>query len=86
MEKIRVRVCTGTACFVMGASDILLLNESLPEDVRERVALEGAPCLGMCHAGTKGRAPFVSVNGEMIESATLPVVMDKVMEIASAEH
>ena len=27
MKKIKVSICTGTACFVMGASEIMLLEE-----------------------------------------------------------
>jgi len=85
-EKIKVVICSGTACFVMGASDILLLEESLSAELRERVIVEGSTCLGMCKDGTLGKAPFVTINGELLTSATLPDVIARIQELTNAEH
>ena len=41
MKKIKVSICTGTACFVMGASEILLLEENLSPEVAQYVEIEG---------------------------------------------
>ena len=35
MEKIKVSICTGTACFVMGASEMMLLEDELPDSLKE---------------------------------------------------
>ena len=83
-EKIKVVICSGTACFVMGASDILLLEENLSEELRDRVIVEGSTCLGMCKDGHMGKAPFVTVNGELLTSATLPDVLARIEELANA--
>lgn len=83
-EKIKVVICSGTACYVMGASEILLLEESLPEELKSRVEIEGATCLGFCKDSKNGKAPFVSVNGELIAGATLPNVLMKIQECADA--
>lgn len=83
-EKIKVIICSGTACYVMGASEILLLEESLPEELKSRVEIEGATCLGFCKDSKNGKAPFVSVNGELIAGATLPNVLMKIQECADA--
>ena len=40
MEKIKVSICTGTACFVMGSSEIMLIEEKLPEDLKDKVEVE----------------------------------------------
>ncbi len=85
-DKIKVVVCSGTACFVMGASDILLLEENLPEDLQGRVELEGANCLGYCKDGANGKAPYVTVNGELISGATVLSVMNKIREIVYVKH
>ena len=37
MKKIKVSICTGTACFVMGASEIMLLEEELSPELKEIV-------------------------------------------------
>ncbi len=85
-EKIKVVICSGTACFVMGASELLLLEENLSESLRSRVEIEGVTCLGFCRDSTLGKAPFVTINGEVIASATLPGVLDRIQEIADAEY
>ena len=71
-EKIKVVICTGTTCFVMGASDILLLEDSLPADLRGKVEIEGSTCLGMCRDGMNGKAPFVSVDGDVMPNDPIP--------------
>ncbi|MBE6345545.1 MAG: hypothetical protein E7063_07700 [Spirochaetaceae bacterium] len=81
MEKIKVSICTGTACFVMGASEIILLEEELPEELKDRVEVEGVTCFEECKTHENGKAPFVKVNGEIISEATLPKVLDKIREL-----
>lgn len=84
-EKIKVVVCSGTACFVMGASDLLLLEENLPEDLQGKIELEGSNCLDYCKDPANGKAPFVTVNGELIAGATYLSVVDKIREIVNAK-
>lgn len=80
MEKIKVSICTGTACYVMGASELLLLGESLPVELRDAVEIEGIPCIEECRGITEKRPPYVKVNGELIESATLQTIISKIEE------
>lgn len=82
MKKIKVSICTGTACYVMGASEILLLEESLSEDLKEMVEIEGITCLEKCKNTECGKTPFVLVNDEVIADATLSKILDKIMELA----
>ena len=83
-KKITVNICAGTACFVMGSSDILLLEEHLPDPLKGAVDIQGSTCLGYCKSGENGKAPFVVVNGELISSATLSSVISKIQEIVDA--
>ncbi|GAB1432158.1 hypothetical protein MASR2M29_07830 [Spirochaetota bacterium] len=83
-KKIRVLVCTGTACFVMGASDILLLEENLPEELKNRVELEGASCLGHCKNSSHGKAPFVMIDDELVSNASVLSVVARIRELADA--
>ncbi len=82
--KIKVVICSGTACYVMGASDILLLEEELPQALREMVEIEGVTCLGYCKDAKAGKAPFVTIDGEVMASATLPKVMARIRELTDA--
>ncbi len=83
-DTIKVVICSGTACYVMGASDILLLEEELPASLRERVQIEGCTCLGYCKDSGRGKAPFVEIDGVVMSSATLPKVIARIRELADA--
>lgn len=84
MEKTKVVICTGTHCYVMGASELLLLPEQLPEHLKDKVEIEGRTCMELCkHNGKdsgQGKAPFVMIDDEIIESATLQSVISKLEE------
>lgn len=82
MEKIKVSICTGTACFVMGASEIMLLEDELPEELKGKVEIEGITCFEKCKNADCGKAPFVKVNEEIIPEASLPKVLEKIQELA----
>jgi NADH:ubiquinone oxidoreductase subunit E len=66
----------------MGASELLLLEEMLPENLKDKVEIEGVTCLERCkNTGIgKNKAPFVLVDGELIESATVQSVLAKIEE------
>lgn len=90
-KKIEVQICTGTTCYVMGASDILTLEDYLPEALKDSVEISGATCLGLCKtdysaegkkSSKKYKPPFVKVCGKLIERASL----DKVLEAVNAEY
>lgn len=83
MRKIKVSICTGTACFVMGASEIMLLEEELSPELREIVEIEGVTCLELCKNSEYGKAPFVKVNDEVLSQATLPLVLEKINQLAN---
>ena len=80
MKKIKVSICTGTACYVMGASELLLLEEKLPEALKDKVEIEGAMCLGMCKDSKNGKSPFVLVDNELISNASIETVLEKIFE------
>lgn len=79
-DMLTVIICSGTACFVMGGSELLLLEDELPEAWRGRVRVEASPCLGFCRDRTCGRAPFVTIDGEVLAGATLPSLLARIGE------
>ena len=80
-KEISVQICTGTTCYVMGASDLLTLEDHIPQNQSYTVRISGSTCLGLCKE-TKLKPPFVRVCGKTIEKATI----DKVLEAITAEY
>lgn len=82
MEKIKVDVCLGTTCFVMGGSHLQELTEILPRKYGDKVEVNGSTCLKMCSNNTEySKAPYVRVNDEIISEATTEKVVEKINEI-----
>lgn len=79
-KRIRVVVCGGTACHLLGGTGLQLLSEALPEAARERVEVVGSPCLDLCRCRTGRRPPFVQIDGEEVAAATVDEVLDRVQE------
>jgi len=81
MKKHKVTICTGTACFVMGGSELLLLEEQLPDDLKAITEIEGSPCIGTCKLAEHGKtqsdhAPFVQINGEVMAQANTQKIIE----------
>jgi len=81
MKKHKVTICTGTACFVMGGSELLLLEEELPDDLKAITEIEGSPCSGICnrseYSGAQAdHAPFAQVDGKIIEQASVQKIIE----------
>lgn len=76
-EKIVVKVCLGTTCFVMGSANLQELVEIIPDKYGDRVAVMGSPCLGLCSMDCKfAKAPYVKVDDEVVKDATVEKVLD----------
>ncbi len=87
MEKVKVKICAGTACFVMGAPQIQALEFAAPEDLADKIEVTEVRCMNHCSQG-KGynKGPFVEVNGELIEEATFEKVVAKIREVIQEEE
>ena len=81
MKKHKVTICTGNACFVMGGSELLLLEEELPDDLKAVTEVDGSPCSGICNRPEYGssqadHAPFALVDGKVIEQASIQKIIN----------
>ena len=87
MKKIEVKVCLGTTCFVMGSSNLQELMEIVPKKYPERVEVTGSPCLGLCSINWEySKAPYVKVDNEVIQEATVEKVLAEIeRKLASNE-
>ncbi|NBK23854.1 MAG: hypothetical protein EOM68_17725 [Spirochaetia bacterium] len=82
-EKVSVRICVGTACFVQGGADLLLYNEFLDPIDLANCEIEGVSCLGKCkEADSKQGPPYVQigsvVHGDMTEEKFCRLVSEAV--------
>ncbi|MCH5304977.1 MAG: hypothetical protein J1E79_00690 [Rikenella sp.] len=80
MEKLTVRICTGTLCYIMGGAELQLLGEYLPDAIADRVEIRGATCLDFCNREGSGKAPFVRVGEELITEATVAKVVEAIKQ------
>ena len=80
-DIVKIVVCSGTACYVMGGSELLLLDDHIPAQWKGLVEIEGSPCLGYCKDKKVGRAPYALVNGKVLASATVPMVLEELAAI-----
>ena len=75
---INIRICTGTTCYVMGASDLLTLADQLTESTLKGLNISGAPCLGYCR-NRDFKPPFVEINGRLLAGATVERVKEAII-------
>jgi NADH:ubiquinone oxidoreductase 24 kD subunit len=81
MQKIKVTVCAGTTCHVMGGGHLYDLEEALPLEWRYRVDIQGVRCLGYCNEQDRhGKPPFVLINGQTIANASLKTVLERIKQ------
>ncbi|MDD2534180.1 MAG: NAD(P)H-dependent oxidoreductase subunit E [Eubacteriales bacterium] len=86
MGKLKVQVCAGTYCTMMGSMDIVAAIESLV-DLKESIGftcdidLQVVPCTEqLCQKGAM--APVVRINEEIFLSAETETIMSRLLELA----
>lgn len=82
-KKIKVRVCVGTHCYVMGNHELKDIKDQLPADLKESVFVEGSVCLGCEKMDRKPQHPYVEVDGKLIENASLEKVISYLRELGN---
>ena len=87
MERIKVEICCGTACYLLGAAKLMDIELSLPPDLRARVDIEARTCLERCERENLGGAPYVRFNGtEVMCEASPEKVFARICELAGVEE
>ena len=82
MEKIKVEICCGTACYLLGAANLMTIEDDIPADMRDKVEVEARTCLELCERENLGGAPYVRINGsEILAQATREKVLDRLSEL-----
>ncbi|HBF36972.1 MAG TPA: NAD(P)H-dependent oxidoreductase subunit E [Firmicutes bacterium] len=81
MNDIKVEICVGTHCTMMGALNIIESVEDLRREY-QNISLEIIQCIKDC-LGEKV-APIVFINGQKIQNATNEEVLARIMEGVNA--
>ena len=52
MDKIKLRLCAGTMCYVMGGAQLMEIEELLSEEEKQGIEITFSPCLQRCNGNT----------------------------------
>ncbi len=78
MKTVKVQICFGTHCTMMGAMDIYESINQLRDELIERpIEIQVVKCFGDCKSNQD--APVVLVNEKKITKATREEVMAEIM-------
>jgi len=78
MEKVKVTICLGTACFVMGGSKYQELPDALIEKYGDKVDVSSSVCLELCKNNKYSKSPYVLVGDEVVSEATEEKVINAI--------
>ncbi len=82
MDNVKVEICCGTACYLLGAANLMSIEDSLPEYCRGKVEIEAKSCLELCEKEHLGGAPYVRFNDtEIMSQATPEKVLARIEEL-----
>lgn len=85
---MKVKVCMGSNCTLLGAMNLLDQIEGLKDIFDndndkyndEELEIEPVTCLGYCKTMDKNIAPVVVIDDEVIFNATGQIVMEKIFD------
>lgn len=75
---VKVEICVGSHCSLVGALNILETLEELEQEYPDQIEINRVECMDRC--GDIKNAPIVRVGDDLITSAQTQVVISKVME------
>jgi len=84
--KIQVQVCSGTACFVMGGSDLLTVFDYLTAEEQKHVSLSAIPCFEHCRIDENSKPPYVLINGSLHDKVTMPSLLNIIRVIIETKR
>ena len=74
----------GTTPFMLGADKPPNIQNEMPSELRSRADIRAMPCLGLCNDTKLAGAPYVKLNGEIIEKATPEKIYEKMRALIAA--
>ena len=83
--KTSVKICSGTACYVMGGAELLGISEHLTPDELDQVEIKGHMCLGLCN-DYNPNTPYALVDEEVVENATVESLAEAIRKVIIAKE
>ena len=85
---MKVKVCVGSNCTLLGAMSILdqlddlkdIINEDIDSYNAEELEVEVVKCIGFCKDTDEKIAPVVVIDDEPMFNATSQTVMEKIIK------
>lgn len=78
MEKIQLKLCAGTMCYVMGGAQLMEIEDLLSPEEKEHIEIALSPCLQKCNG--KENPPFAELNGKIIAGASKEILLRIIKE------
>ncbi len=75
-KKLKLKICVGTQCYVMGNHELKDIKDHLPGDLKDKVYVEAAVCLGCDTLKSKPLPPYVEIDGKLIPQATQEKIIE----------
>lgn len=80
-NKIKIKVCVGTFCYVYGGNELKEIKDKLPDDLKDKVYVEASVCLGCDAKGIIQKPPYVEINQHLIPEASTEKIISYLKEI-----
>ena len=77
MKKLQLEICCGTTCYMLGANRLLNIENEMPSELRGKTDVRAVACMGLCNDKDLSGAPYVKLNGQVIEKATAEKIYEK---------
>ena len=77
MKKMQLEICCGTTCYMMGANRLLYIENEVSPELRGKFEVKASQCMGLCNDKNLSGAPYVKLNGIVIENATVEKICEK---------
>ena len=77
MKKMQLEICCGTTCYMLGANRLLNIENEMPSELRGKAEVKALACMGLCNDKELAGAPYVKLNGQVIENATAEKIYEK---------
>lgn len=82
---VSVKICSGTACYVMGGAELLSIGDQLTDEEKQQVKIEASTCMGVCD-DYGPQTPYATVNDELITHATPEILLNKIRKYIADER
>ncbi|QTA38344.1 (2Fe-2S) ferredoxin domain-containing protein [Thermosipho ferrireducens] len=77
MKKLKIEICVGSCCHMLGAQELVETTKNFPEWLKEKIVVELFPCFGVCCEDKE--SPIVRIEGKYYEKVTPEVLRNVIV-------